>query len=710
MAATLQAPQIVFQSTGHAISLALSKRGDLYAGWSNGAIVKLFRGTETHELYTSGGQDAPTSLQRQTLRSEFKFVHPIGIDAWYDESAQYIADSGLKAIFVIRGGVVSLIAGNGTSGRKDGDALTEATFDQIHSIAVSPQRIAVLGNGFVRFIHRLTHRVTTMKFVLFPAGTPLWLPTIAQPSPKNTLAVVYSTSGTLATHFMNLANAGSIDLTPKPVSIFSTEDGSRALLARKTKESFTIISKLGDSETSHALSLELIQNNILPVYCPISDSLFAYRHGMVFVFREVQGVKESKPSLTFKFEDCSLLLAPSTGLKSDLKIIHKASNSTLNLHRSVIDRKMYLEGPSPFSISERLAAFVSASTLPINVINQFIDHLYFKRPLYIKSTSILVTLALISKDLYGEEDPLLLEALQVQVNGDTDSSVCECLLLTWMSQLGLPFKVDETSLIVATLLPRVQQNRNGFKSAFDIFLTKSSQNTLPLISRMTLLLALVYGPIQDVILPDIQNPECYRFAVSAPPSDNQFLSSYSTNFIFKIPNCESIGACGWLLYVQWPWFKGLVDSGLVESKTRLVSLPANSFTWNALLAVLSVLQVSDTSFINSLTLEDHKSLLQSAEAFGLINQNGKSFARIAPLIHASEAYIFPRTTITNCWSQLHLAISIDSNKHMKRLFTFIVGHYAQFPTAELVSLPDEAVLELMRTARVKHAKPLATMF
>ena len=72
----------VRQPSGKAISLAISQQGDLYAGWSNGSIIKLPHGSDTFGTYVKGVKDRPTNLKRRTPRSEFEFVKPIGIDAW----------------------------------------------------------------------------------------------------------------------------------------------------------------------------------------------------------------------------------------------------------------------------------------------------------------------------------------------------------------------------------------------------------------------------------------------------------------------------------------------------------------------------------------------------------------------------------------------------------------------------------------------------
>ena len=264
-----------------------------------------------------------------------------------------------------------------------------------------------------------------------------------------------------------------------------------------------------------------------------------------------------------------------------------------------------------------------------------------------------------------------------------------------------PFELDKSSLIVATMLPKVQQNRLAFKLAFDAEVTKHASNLHDILPRMTFLLMMVSGPSLVSSLPEIEIVPRDRFEPIInlhDPSD--FLALYSTNFAIVHPSYGTIGVCGWLLYIHWPWFKRLIDSGLQESKSRIITLPQDSFTLTGLLSILLVLQFGYPN-VGRLSLEDAVSILKHASQYDLIGLDDTVLPQVAPLIEACEAMVFPPLTTENCWNQLGLAHSVGSSKYPS-IFEFILKTTDKVAFDELGNLPEAVAHDLFRKLQAKQ--------
>ena len=686
------------QPSGCPVSLAISQHGDLYAGWSSGAIMMLPRDSRTLQVYVKGSTTPSSTVKQRTPRSEFGSVNPIAIDAWGSNHSQYIGDGYLSRVFEISDDFVTVVAGTGATGRKDGDGLTEATFEAIRSIAVLPKYIAVLSKystrSAIRLIDRTTNRVTTLT----------------EPPYFNNMHNAFqllNTSQLTNPSVVCTAARWSTQVWPTAPDIQHSEDFKICIFrsATKTIEAgrtvpialLTLTSSLDDSPLAPAALDSTYIGNILPVYCPLADSLFAVREGVISYFRNVLGRKEVQFPSSIAFSDVSNLLAPS-GLTPDLEITHDASKTTFRLFRSIIDCNMY--GKSTSTSSERLAHFVRSSKLPIATITLLIERLYFKSLKTVDSQQ-LITLAWILKEVFGKEDPIVIKALQDRIKIQSDKVVFDLLISAWANFLG-PFELDETSLIIATMLPRVQNNRLDFKLAIDAAIAKHASNLQQVLSRMTSLLLLVAGPPLVAEFPRIPLFDLQPLSpIMVNSNSYHFLSVCSTNFVIQLPGNYAVGVCGWLLYAHWPWFKGLIDSGLQESKTRIIILPHQSFEASALKAVVTMLQFGQMESLRSLPLSDAISILEHASEFQLVALNGKPLPRIAPLLRACEAKAFPPLAADNCWSQLRLAHSIGSPKYSD-IIQFIIETIKTLTMDELASLPEELSVELIRKLKARQ--------
>ena len=620
----LQDSEKLQQPPGHPISLAGSRNGHFYAGWSSGAIMSLSRDSSTLQVYVKGCLSPNSTVQHRTPRSKFQFANPIAIDAWSAFYFQYVGDDSLNCVFEVSDDFVTVVAGTGALGRKDGDGLTQATFESIRSITVLPKYIAVLSkyecNGAIRLIDRTTHRVTTLDESPKDA---LQLLNGSQSAPTLDavyLATIWPTTYILSTKRGKVLNSSNILIFRSATKTIE--------IVRNRQRQLELVSSLDNRQmTPQALEM----GSFLPVYCPLSDSLFNVKKGSLHRFRNFFARKEDSVPFAIEF-NVTTLLNPS-GLKHDLEITHDASNTTFRLFRSVIDRNLCGQ---TIIASSRLALFVTSSKLPVATITRFIEHLYFK-PLTGTDLQQLIALAWTSKEVFGQEDPIIIKALQDSIKTEPDAAVFDLLISSWTNVFG-PFQLDETSLIVATMLPKAQQKRHDFKLAIEASMISQASNLDAVLSRMMSLFMLVAGPPLVARFHHAKSLDASLLAPTIVGSDASFfLSRCSTNFVIQLGLSISIGVCGWLLYVHWPWFKRLVDSSIQESKTRIITLPSNSFEASALSSVLTMLQFGQRNSSHPVSTQDAISILEHAPDYGLVDVNGKPLPRIAPLIKYCEA-------------------------------------------------------------------------
>lgn len=716
---SLKNVKYVLGPAGEAISLSVSKLGDIYAGWSTGAVMRLQSGSAQFGVYISGSTKPPINMKRRTSLSGFAFVKPVAIDAWGSKKSQFIGDSELNRIYEVDGETVTLIAGTGAKGCADGDSLTEASFDSLRSILVLSEYIAVLSASLtpvVRFIDRKTNVVTTLKtpkpvhasmvpFHIFSRLNPTQIEVVYQSEACN--IVKGSCSMSTPGNFNKQRIRGGVNL-------FRSEEGAPYLIFITST-----CTQLDVKLTPNAPMLRLgfdaaLCHAVLPVYCPLSDTLIATRLGKLSLYQSFAGNELPNPKiipsyhLSLKSVDVpnasSLLDKPIAAFKADLIIHHESSNTTFHLYRSILERST-LSQMDESSATHRFAEFIRTSTLSATAIHAFLEYRYFK-PLQVES-SLLVTFAGISKEVFDEDDSLVLTTLQRQIKAESDADVSRLLIKTWLNTFG-DFNLDESSLIIAILLERVQKCPSTFKSTFDLLLASDyATNLLKLLPRITSLSMLITGSSKALVLPEITTSTSNLSPV-APASIEAFLSLNSTNIILQIPTstCYSLGLSGWLLYLHWPWFKHLIDSGLQESKTRIITLTADSITRDGLATVLRVMLGRISPRLNDLETWDVLSILQSAEALGLVDNDGVPLPSVVPLIEACEARIFPPPTAANCWDQLQMAHSFRSPKY-KVLLAFIADTLTDLPSSNIADLPEEVALDLFR--KLKEFKRLTEM-
>lgn len=420
-----------------------------------------------------------------------------------------------------------------------------------------------------------------------------------------------------------------------------------------------------------------------------------------FLFDGTKGVsntfspEEAADKAPMRFPDVSalLLLASDSPLKSDLQIHHKASGKTFHLHKSILDQALVAHNDEQVSASDLLTQFISSSTLLAPVISNFLEYRYFRR-LERDSTQLLL-MAWMSKAVFGCDDGNLLAALQVQLSEETDSFAGNLLMSAWLNEIG-PLDLDAESLIVTILLDRLRSCRHVLQSSVEACAHKaSSKDLMSLISRTT---ALILLQVKEVRLPKVVLVA--RSSFTARPVSTDFSNLCSTNFVFQLCDEKSstIGACGWLLYVRWPWFKSLIDSGLDEAKTRVVTLPADSLTSQALISIISAFQSGIAHEMQSLSRVDALSILRHAGAFGLVNEIHEPLPWLGILISHCDNMLYPATTENNCWEQLRIAHYCHSSKY-DSLLHFVCKNTSAIPRDAFSKLSDETILDVTRLTR-----------
>ena len=630
----------------------------------------------------------------------FSFINPIGLDAWASKDSVFVGDAHYNRIFEVTDDSVDFIAGTGEKGNRDGDGLSEASFDSIRSISVLSNYIAVLSNNTVRFIHRATNKVTSL------VAPPPW-------DPKLHRHLQLGSASQCVEHTIEVANVTLHDIqswtiaTPDSPRRFRHNAGELAQifldspariigLATDQKKA-TIVTHFHHARSSCDFPTHLC-GPILPVYCPAIDSLIAVHRGSLHIFEGFLGMEdEPLHTATFDFPNTDGLSAFHR-LPTDFEILHTASNTSISVHQSILDQSGMINVEVESS-SNQLSTFIRSSALPIDVILHYIDYRYFK-PLP-NDCSLLIAFTWISKTVFGLEDPIVLKALQDQISALSNSELCELLISTWMNKTGT-LEFEDSSPIIAILVARVQKCSSAFKVAFDLLMTSPNTfNLAKLVSRMSSLLMMVSGAPQSLTLPAITKPASFFFyPISALKSKSDFFKIYSTNYIITIRSRRSFDVCGWLLYVHWPWFKSLIDSGLEESKTRIITLPQDSFTPRAMEAALIMLQLGHMDSVELLTTKDILSILEHAAAFSLIDLDGKVLPRAEPLIKECEARVFLPLTEANCWEQLRMAHALHSSKY-DEILDSLPTVATKIDFGLLTSLPEEISHDLVRMLKRK---------
>ena len=680
---------------GNVISISVSKFGVIYVGWSDGSVLRLPLGQNALECYVQGADAAIHKLEHRTPRSQFSFVNPLALDAWGSELSQYIGDAYYNRIFEVKGETIEIVAGTGERGSSDGDALTEASFKSIRGISVLSYRTVILTAKSIRFINRRTSRVTTLQQHINGLDTAFLLPTA-----HHSFLV---TCPTFTAHHRWLSheisswnvNTTHISNPSKAVPIFRHGNTVIRGSLHSNDSSIIVISCTfeGRQETINLPRLEWLA---APLYCPLSDSLITIAGKKLHIFKNFLGVKKERLIKEFKFSIAESLSGPN-GLLTDLEICHEASQTSFGVHRSLIDRSMFaLEGETP---SDRLATFIRSSTLSIEIIHHFIEYLYFAPPP--RDPTLLIAFCWMYKAAFGRENFSTLKLLRKRIDAMYSSEVSELLISTWMNQFTDYF-MEESSLIVALLVAGARRDQSNFQMIFndEMLSMSSSDDRKRHIHRLSALLPLVYRPYHVLQLPKTPKPLCYQFHPVALASISDFLSCYSTNFATELTSYDTIGVCGWLLYAHWPWFKRLVESGLQESKTRIVTLPSDSLTADAWRTVICTVQFGYTASLNHLEKDDALSVLVNARAYDLFDSNGKALPRIHPLIESCEKEVFPTLSAQNCWSQLKFARSLQSSKYdliLATLPTVVQG--IDFDVLE--DMPDEMASDLARALKSK---------
>lgn len=688
---------------GSPLSMSVSKAGVLFIGTTGGDIFKL--------ITKNAGKELECAYQRPLgyiTSSATRLTTPIALDARDAEGSLIIGDSSSLRIFELKAGSLSLIAGDGQRTPKDSSDSHTASFDSIRSVIAHPDRIIVLTTG-IRIIDRKTGAVSTLC-KLDETVRSAWLLHDYQTSNTDaiqftSLRTISSTTTVLPSGAVHFESNRTLPFHSIPLLVDHHVDlrllhvGKKNLKAEKAYlhvTTNTIRPQISRFRLHPAACF-----SVTPIFCPSTKTLYAVNNSRKLVVYPID------PSLLgggMTFPSVTSLLTTQQGLQADAKITHKSSQTDFYLHRTILNRCIShtaadLIDDDAFT---RIVSFIPDCPLPLTSIRYFLKHRYFSSdPIRHLSLEVLLHMCWLNWTILRFDDVSLIEALHSCLDNTEDAEICELLVHLWLVEPSsqYPTSTNTRESILASLTSRAAQDTELFKKILDkqalqlIASNPSSSTRLIPLMTSSMVHVLTYAP--DSYLPGEQVDPLLDTAPFLPCFYEHHDLPTATDFAFICSDSPDmmLRACGWLLHARWPWFKRLVESGLEESKTRIVTLPKASFTRKALQAIVAILQTGTLAGFDLLEDKDIVSILLHAEAFELISLSGKPLDASAKLIKACTKRLFPPTTTSNCFKQAQYAHDIHSPNYAS-ILDFINRNVENAPLKDILALSSDVIQDL----------------
>ena len=155
---------------------------------------------------------------------------------------------------------------------------------------------------------------------------------------------------------------------------------------------------------------------------------------------------------------------------------------------------------------------------------------------------------------------------------------------------------------------------------------------------------------------------------------------YKTDFAFGADHHWTT-VKGWILYPQWLWFKNLIDSGLEESKTRLVSMPP-WVTINIIRAIILTTYQQNTG--SALLREEEMTLiLERGSEIGLVDESKCAVTPFEPLVARCQAMLLGTITKHTCLRLLKVYHRLQLKDQVDATLKFASGIMDSLPLREL---------------------------
>lgn len=262
----------------------------------------------------------------------------------------------------------------------------------------------------------------------------------------------------------------------------------------------------------------------------------------------------------------------------------------------------------------------------------------------------------------------------------------DLLLRSWFapfvpSESRLPFELSHDSSVYPHLFERVSAHlyEHSFKSRLDHFFASLEQKE-GFFASVTSFFSRSSSYREGKGRSSLDAPENLYgrivktfplFTDSKKDVDNHLLLPF--NYAIRIAGDHRyLMVCGWKLYSKWNWFKALVDSGMEESKSRIVTLPS-SWSLGALYAVVIAIEMNN--FYPHLDQASMGCLLHLKHDYGLVDSmTNEPIAILKPIFDQAYRYCYDLTrqdpffVLQMAYDNKDIAPFQKTLKHIHRVF------------------------------------------
>ena len=667
--------------------MSLDANGVLYAASAYNVIYRLFPWSNDFELFA--GTIAPSAVAAKPadpLSSDIK--GPISaIDAIGTAEKLYFVDEGKRSVQSI-------------STAKDGKIVSEQYFNVetpgLRFIAsfTPTALILVSGTKFSTVPH--TWGDTSAKTQIFhPRFTrtiwspksPLWYHRDGKTFSGFDSAVLSSNRlfplATLADGFTICAKIETLPRAPTRayIGVIRTEYDLKGLHSMQ--------SDLYDLENYCALGKIDPAGRFEFLFCPATNMLYTWNGADKSLKRyysvisphtlkllDIHESAYSSPQLTLDLSS----LRP-TLLSHDLTLEHALSGQTWKIHKDIL--LLHFED----HVLAKLPTLIRSTNIPASSISAFIDFIYLK-PLAVGDwlTSVVELSHIIflcealgdelSPDAYVCADVHALFKAQIDAHM-SPAEAADMLLDFWLDS-SIDWTID--SSVIRLLINKVVVLSEPER--YDLL--QSCKRPASDASR-----ALVLGMELATTKPSpepIQGCNALNRDLPSPTSriliDPKRALQHQTDFIFGASHHWTI-AKGWVLYPRWSWFKKLINSGMEESKTRVVSMPP-WVTVNIMHAIIKTVYQQNTGSV-PLSEEEMILILEKGSEIGLVDSSKYAITPFEPLVARCVAMILLPGTVTKetCLDMLKVYHRLQLEAGLDTTLRFIKGIKDDLPLLKL---------------------------
>ena len=640
--------------------MSIDENGILYAASENSAIYRLFPWSDSFEMFAGTTSTADDILAHDGPRigtDSCPIVGPVSsIDAIGNPGYISVLDQG-------RNGVIVISAGEGGLARKDFNFEVNiryrfvTTFPDADMSFMSCTFLSDTWSKFcaatTRFFHPFITTITgstISKYRWCHSGGSTFS-TFGRSSSRISDSLIHPLA-TLSPQFMLCVNddkklqCASLGVTNVP----TTSD------YHSITSSYYPIRLHGNWKSENGESNTFLfapSTNMLYAWNGSSRVLTRY-YNLVTPSPDFVGLKESpfsKPGLKF---DLSALRP--TLLSHDFQLESKNSKQIWNIHTDLLAVRL------PTASIPKLSTIIQK--FPDNSITAFVDFLYFK-PLvvgtdWISSMTELCHVIFLCEalDVKCSEALVLFESLVEAHLSPVETA--DILFQYWFDP---EIEWSASSAVINVLARKAAKIENArLLEQTGLYPLTSCRRAMELAFKLT---SIGSWKLQDV-------HDSSNIALPDPSSriliDPKLALQFKTDYIFGANHHWTI-AKGWILFPRWSWFKRLIDSGMEESKTRVVSMPP-WVTVNIMHAIIKTVYQQNTGSV-PLSEEEMTLILEKGSEIGLVDSSKYAITPFDSLIGRCNAMLLHRTTKFTCKRMLVLYHRLQLKAELESTLMFI---------------------------------------